>query len=141
QATGVTTNIVGSGLSTVNVGNAGSTQGIDHTLSIENQTFTYITVDDTADTTARTVTFSTLGTNTSDSEGNTDSWGRISGLSPGNIYYEYRDTPNVRIMGGSGGNTFAVQSTVTPIILNPGSGNSTVNVSNAGSVQGIAGAV
>ena len=59
-ATGVTTNISDGGYDVVNVGNGGSVQGILGTLNLQNPlSFNTINVNDSADTTARTVTLST----------------------------------------------------------------------------------
>jgi hypothetical protein len=86
-ATGATTNLVGTSSTltdtTVNVGDAGDLQNIQGTLNIENPVWlNQITVDDSADTGARTVTLDTT-TSATDSQGNTDVYGRISGLAPG----------------------------------------------------------
>ena len=61
-ASAVTTNLSsGGGSDVVNVGNAGSVQGILSTLNIKNPPwFTALNVDDSADATARTVTLSTF---------------------------------------------------------------------------------
>ncbi len=137
-ATGTTTNLIGSFGTTVNVGNAGSVQGILDTLNIENPpSVTRINVDDSADSTARTVTLSTIGANSADSEGNTDPWGRINGLAPANINYEYFDTSSVTINTGNvAGNVVDVLATgaITNVI---GINLTTISVGNAGSVQGI----
>jgi hypothetical protein len=132
QSTSATTNLILSGGNTVNVGNAGSVQGILGALNIENPpSFNTIVVDDSADTTARTVTLSTLGTNGSDSEGNADPWGQIIGLAPAHINYEYGDTSSLTVNGGTGSNTFNVQATGVFTTLNAGSANDTVNVGNS----------
>ncbi len=140
HATGVETNLISHGLATVNVGNGGSVAGIQGTLNIENPPLhTVVNVDDSADTTAGTVTLSTLGTNPADSEGNSDTWGQISGLAPANINYEYADTSSLTIQTGSvGGNIVDVLGTgaTTNLVSN---GAATVNVGNNGSVQGITG--
>jgi hypothetical protein len=145
-----TTNLVGHGSTTVTVGNAGSVQGIAGTLNIENPpSFTTITLDDSADATGRTVTLSTLGTNPNDSEHNTDSWGRVTGLAPGVINYEYGDTRSLTINGGSGGNSFVVSAThAVSVTLNGGSGTNTltgpnvsttwiINAANAGTLSNV----
>ncbi len=136
------TGVIFSGGATVKVGNAGSVQGILGALNIENPPdFNFIVVDDSADPTARTVTLSTLGTNGSDSDGNSDAWGQIIGLAPAHINYEYGDTTSLTVNGGTGGNIFAVQATAPlfgpgnrTITLNTGSGNDTVNVGNSSNV-------
>jgi hypothetical protein len=91
------------------VGNAGSLQGILGTVNIEGPpTLVDITVDDSADTTARTATLSVLGANPADSQGNSNVWGQISGLTASApINYEYGDTSSVtvKVNPASGVNT------------------------------------
>ncbi|OYV96331.1 MAG: hypothetical protein B7Z73_00915, partial [Planctomycetia bacterium 21-64-5] len=130
---GVTSNWVGASLDTVRVTNAGSVQGINGVLNLENPfRFNFVTVDDSADTTGRTATLSTLGTNPADSESSTDVYGQIVGLAPAHINYEYLDTRVLTIDGGSGGNNFYVQATGAGFTttVNTGSGNDTVDVSS-----------
>jgi hypothetical protein len=157
QATGTTTNVIGNAPfggpdDTVNVGNAGSVQSIFCTVNIENPpSFNDITVDDSADPNNPTVTLSTLGTNPTDSEGDGDIWGQISGLAPANINYEYRDTNSLTVKTGIGLVTVDVLATGPSVTTNlvattvtDGSGptsDTTVNVGNAGSVQAIQGAL
>jgi hypothetical protein len=145
----------------VNVGNAGSVQGVLGTVNIENSPisgFSALTIDDSADATGRTATLSTF-TPPADAI-----WGRVSGLAPGVINYESADLANpITIYGGSGGNTFNIPGIVNTTDLYSGAGtdhvnilatpagsvlnlegqmgNDTVNVGNAGSVQGIFGTV
>ena len=140
RATGVSTALSTSGGGdTVNVGNAGSVQGILGTLSIENPpSHDTISVDDSADTTARTVTLSTF-VNPADSEHNSDPWGSITGLAPAAINYEYRDTSSVSVTTGHGADTVNVRATGVSTALSTSGGGDTVNVGNAGSVQGILG--
>ena len=141
-ATGVTTNLIGNGgRDTVNVGNAGSVQGILGTLSIENPpSFNTINVNDSADTTARTVTLSTF-VNPNDSQHNSDPWGTITGLAPAAINYEYDDTTSVSVTTGHAADTVNVLATGVTTNLIGNGGRDTVNVGNAGSVQGILAAV
>src|SRR5205807_726628 len=88
--------------------------------------------------TPRTVTLSTFSPNASDSQGNADPYGKINGLAPADINYEYFDTTKVTIRGGTGGDTFNVLATGVTTNLVAGA-SSTVNVGNAGGVQGILG--
>lgn len=139
------TNIVGNAVTTINVGNSGGVQGITGTLNIENPpTFNTINIDDSGDNTARTVTLATLGTNSADSEGDSDSWGQITGLAPAAINYEYRDTSSLTVKTGSGGDTINVNATVvrTSIVGHSAGGgpDDTINVGN-GTVQNIVGAL
>jgi hypothetical protein len=146
-AVGATTNLVstGSGLTTVNVGNAGSVQGIRGALNIEHpgpSGGNAINLNDSADTASRTVTLSSLGSYSADSDHNSDPWGQVSGLAPAAISYEYADTSSLTIQtnGGSSGNTINVLATgATTNLVSTGTGLTTVNVGNAGSVQSILG--
>ena len=93
------------GHDTVNVGNAGSVQGILGTLSIQNPpSFDTINVNDSADTAARTVTLSTFASGGAN-------WGSITGLAPAAINYKYADTSGVNITTGSGNDTVNVLAT------------------------------
>jgi hypothetical protein len=136
-STSTTTNLALAGFTSVRVGNAGSVQGISGSLNIENPTSlsNTIVVDDSADTTARTVTLSTLGTNPADSQANTDPWGQIIGLAPAHINYEYADNPSLTIKGGSGGNTFNILAVASPTTIN-GTGNNTFDVGSDGTFAG-----
>ena len=104
----VTTNWVGgsNGLAndTVNLGNSNSVQGLIGPINLENPpSLNAIVVNDQADTTARVVTLSSFAPNPEDSEGNGDVYGKISGLAPADINYEYEDTGSLVINGGTGG--------------------------------------
>ena len=140
-ATGVPTSLsTGFGHDTVNVGNAGSVQGILGALTIQNpESFTTLNVNDSADTAARTVT---LGTFVSGGA----SWGSITGLAPAAINYKYADTSSINITTGTGNDTVNVLATGNNVLpgglatsLSSGGGHDTINVGNAGSVQGILG--
>jgi len=125
----------------INVGNSGSVQGIQGTLNLESPGgANAIVLDDSNDTTARTATLSTLGTNPSDSESNSDPYGQVTGLAPAAINYEYADTSALTLHGGVGGGTVNVQATAAGVTTSfVGHGISTINVGNSGSVQGILG--
>ena len=123
---------------TVNVGLAGSTQAILSPVNISNPpSLNSIVVDDSADSTARTVTVTSASAST----------GKISGLAPADITYEYFDTSDLTINGGSGGNTITVNETaLAPFTttLNSGTGGDAVNVQATGdssswSIKGQAG--
>jgi hypothetical protein len=135
QGTGVTTGVYsGGGADTVNVGNAGSVQGILGDLLIETLAdHTTLNVDDSADTTARTVTLSSF------TPQHDTAWGKIAGLAPATINYEYFNISSVHIITGSAADTVNVQATGVTTYLDSGGGADTVNVGNAGSVQGILG--
>src|SRR5207248_1228779 len=88
----------GAGTNTINVGNAGSVQGIEGTLNLEEPpSFNAIVVDNSADTTGRVVTFSSFSPNPADSESNADVWGKINKLAPADINYEFSDTAALTI--------------------------------------------
>ena len=93
------------GHDTVNVGNAGSVQGILGTLSIQNpHSADTININDSADTTARTVTLSTFVSGGAN-------WGAITGLAPAAINYKYAGTSSVNITTGSAADTVNVLAT------------------------------
>jgi hypothetical protein len=140
QQIGVMTNLVNNGPNTiVNVGSAGSVQGITRTLNIENPPwYNTINIDDSLDPYTRTATLATVGSNPNDSEGDSDVWGQVYGLMPGAINFEYRDTTSIAVQTGTpAGNVVNVQQTgVTTNIVAHGP-NTAVNVGSAGSVAGI----
>ena len=125
-------NETGAGSDTVNVGSGGSVQGILAPVTLQNPpNWNTINVNDSADTTARTVTLSTY------SSGGAN-WGSITGLAPAAINFKYVDTSSVNITTGSAADTVNVLATgVTTNIT--GEGPDVVNVGNGGSVQGILG--
>jgi uncharacterized repeat protein (TIGR01451 family) len=148
QATGFgsTTNVVGSlagstgpgGNDTVTITSGGSVQNILGTVNVESPGGAdTITVDDSADTTAQTVSLDSVAPNSSDSEGNSDEYGTISGLAPGQINYEAPDTHSLTIDGGSGANTYDVFFTnpSEPTTVNAGTGNDTFNVDFLGATS------
>jgi hypothetical protein len=139
QGTGVTTNIVSHWNDAVNVGNAGSLAGIAGTLNIENPpSQTDLTIDDSADTTARTVTLSDIGPNPSDFEHGTNDWGQVSGLAPAPINYEYSNLYNVALSLGNAANTVNILAEenfgTTTLTAHAATA---VNVGNAGNAQGL----
>src|SRR5262249_4569573 len=109
--------------------------------------------DDAADTTARTVVISDLGTQpSSDTDQDGDHYGNIHGLAPADINYEYFDTNSVTIYGGQdpsgAGDSFDVQATGDLSQSSEGgyatvnivaSGSTTVNVGDTGNTQNITG--
>ncbi|MGO8902553.1 MAG: C2 family cysteine protease [Isosphaeraceae bacterium] len=126
-------NVNGQGLDTVNVGNAGSAQGILGALSIQNPpSYTTINVNDGSDATARTVTLSTF------TSGGYN-WGSITGLAPAAINYKYGDTTSVSVTTGTAADTINVLATGVPTSVSTGGGSDVVNVGNAGSARGILG--
>ena len=135
-ATGVPTNLSTSGgQDTIDVSLDGSVQGIRGTLTIQNPpSLDTIIVSDALDTVARTATLSTFvsgGANL----------GSITGLAPAAIDFKYADTASVSITTGSGNDTVNVHATGVTTNLSSFGGHDTVNVGNAGSLQGILGAL
>jgi hypothetical protein len=134
--TGITTTIsTSNGKDAVTIGSG--TRGVKDIkgiVNIENpNNFSVITVDDAADTTGRTVTLDTF-TPSGDSD-----FGKISGLAPADINYEYADTFSVAIKNGSGLDTTNVLRSQKAVSIDGGGNHDVVNVGNAGSVQDIQG--
>jgi hypothetical protein len=112
-ATGVTTNLIGNGLTWVNVGNAHSVQGIQGTLNIENpQGSSVISVDDSADTAAHAAVLSPFTR-----AGDSDAWGSLSGLAAA-INYEYSDTSSLAIRVGANTSTNVQNTNLVPTTIN-----------------------
>jgi hypothetical protein len=114
---------------TVNIGNAGSAQGIVGTLSVSDPpSYVALNVDDSADAAGRNVTLTNAA---------------LSGLSPGPIQFRQSDISTLNIRTGRGTDTLNVQSTpsnnrgVTTTFL--GRATTNVTVGNAGNAQGILG--
>jgi hypothetical protein len=113
------------GADVVNVGRGNSVQGIRGQLMVMNLgNWSTLNIDDSADTTPRTVTMSVTG-----------SYGKMTGLAPASILYRKQDLRALNVWGGSGNNTFDImdtaQSTIpggSPTTLNAGSGFDSVNV-------------
>ncbi len=135
-ATGVPTSLSSNlGGDTVNVGNAGSVQGILGALTIQNPpSFDTINIDDSEDGVARNVTLSTFVSGGAN-------FGSITGLAPAAIKYKYADTSGVNLTTGFADDTVNVRATGVVTNLSTLGGNDTVNVGNAGSAQGILGAL
>jgi hypothetical protein len=117
--TSVPTAIHSQGNDTVVVSNNGSVQGIQANLSIDNAGgSTAVTVDDSADMTARTATLTASA---------------LTGLAPAAIGYG-PGVSSLTVNGGSGGNSFAVQGTAAlsgGTTLNAGAGGDTISVGSA----------
>jgi hypothetical protein len=116
-----------SGSDVVNIGSAGSTTFIEGVVAIDNAgSFTHITIDDSADFTARVVTLADSG---------------ISGLTPAAINWSAADTSAVSLIMGTAADTVNVLSTKQSVTIQGTNGHDTVNVGNGGSVQSIMGPV
>jgi hypothetical protein len=116
-ATPVTVNSHG-GHDTVNIGTDGGAQFVKGDVTIKNSpSFSTINIDDSADAVARAPSISN---------------GSIFGLAPGAIFWATSDISAINIIGGSGGNSYFVQSGPTSFseVLNTGSGNDTVAFEN-----------
>jgi hypothetical protein len=104
----------------VAISNAGSVQGLHGPVSVDNIfSFTNLVIDDSNDTTARTVSLS--------SDGTTDT---ISGLAPSDITAKATDLAHFTLDGGNGGNTLTLADFDTPgdVTLNTGTGADTTSV-------------
>ncbi len=109
-----------SGADTVTISNAGSVQGILGAVSVSNPpNFTTLIVDDSADVIGRNATLSS---------------GSLTGLAPAAINYVSNDIASLTISGGSGGNTFNVNSTASfhTTTINGGGGNDIFNITDSG---------
>jgi hypothetical protein len=121
-------NIIGAGQTydVVNVGNAGSVQGVRGAVTITGwPNDTQLNVDDSADPVARNATISASA---------------ITGLAPAAITYQGDALAGLQVLGGSGGNTFpVVSSPPAGIGLDAGGGANTLVGSNAGNLWALAG--
>ena len=134
--TGTPVYLYGDGTETINVGSGGSVQSIFAALTVEDApSFLTLNVDDSADSTSRTLT---LGAYTP--AGDTP-FGSLAGLAPAQINYEFADTLFLNLATGTGSaNVVNVQNTGTVTTINGGAGTRTVNVGNPSQgVQGILG--
>lgn len=137
RTTGVINTNTGGGTDLVNLGENGSMAGILGSMTLSNAagSQTLVNLFDQNRTGARTVT---LDNYTTDAE-----YARITGLTGATIYTRCVDTSLVQIFNGSGAVTTNVLSTCAGLGMNVtgnGAGH-VVNLGNAGSVQGIRGAV
>jgi hypothetical protein len=88
------------GSDVLNLGNAGSVQGLLGAVTVTDPlSGAIVNVDDSADATGQTVT---LGTFTPPGD---SAYGQITGLAPAAISYRLSDTSQVNLAGGVGGNT------------------------------------
>lgn len=126
-----TVNVEGnSGGDVVNVGNAGSVQSIGGLLNINNSgSFSVINLDDSADATARTATYTSAG---------------ITGLAPAAIGWASTDTSNISVKLGTAADTLNLQSVYNAIgslTIDGTNGLDTINIGDASGVQNILTAV
>jgi hypothetical protein len=111
RATGVAIGLGCYGSENINVGDTGSVQAINGPLTISaDPSLATINVDDSADVTARTVTLDTVTYNGYD-------YGRITGLAPAAIAYDYVATNTVTVQTGGGGGMVTVLATGVPVKL------------------------
>jgi hypothetical protein len=111
-STSVPTKVIGHASSTVNVGFAGKTLGIQADLTITDppaNALATVNVDDSADPNFRTPTLDTVT--------NIFEYGRVHGLSQGDILYRYVDTSSATIQTGTGGASVAIKATGKPVNL------------------------
>jgi hypothetical protein len=127
---GVPVSIQGTnGLDQVNIGNAGSVQGIAGALTIANTlSFTNLLINDSADTTARTAAYTSTG---------------VTGVAPAAINWVATDISGVMLTMGTGADTVNVLSSApfSALTIRGTDGADQVNVGNTGSVQSIQGTV
>src|SRR5262249_40771829 len=112
-----TTTGSGGGNDVVNIGNAGSVQGITGAVTISNTVSRdHVNIDDSTDTGGRTFTISSGG---------------VTGLAPAAINLPASSVSTLLVNGGSGGNTINVETTAagTTTTVNGGTGGSTFNLS------------
>jgi hypothetical protein len=125
-ASGATINVIGHGANAVNVGNAGSARGIGFPVIVSNANgLSAVTIDDSTDPTAQTVTLDTF------SPFPNIVYGRVTGLASAPVLFRQGQTLSpVTLNGGTGGNTFYVLQTIqaTTTVVNAGSGTNTINV-------------
>jgi acrosin len=119
----------------VEVGDAGSTQGIRSSLFVRNVRAgkTGLIVDDSADTTSRTVQLSYLDLFPG------VSLGRLTGLSPATISFPGRGIASIQLHTGDGANTVNVLKTKVLTELEQNGGTESINVGFGGRVQGLLG--
>jgi hypothetical protein len=118
----VVTNLsTSNGHDTVNVGNAGSVQGINENLTIRNpHGLDTLNVDDSADATGELWGLSTNGSDL----------GAISGPNEGFIKYSLANTSSVNVTTGSGNDTVEVSATGVPTNLSTSGGQDMIEVGN-----------
>ncbi len=121
---------------TVNVGSAGSVQAIQGEITIYNPGgHSNITVDDRNDALSKAPALST--------DPGDASYGQITGLAPGAIYYHYADTASLVVFTGTNTatvNVLATGANVNDLGADDPQG-TTMNLGNAGSVQQILGSM
>ena len=114
------------GSDVVNIGAAGSTRGVAAVAIDNSAAYTHITLDDSADTTGRSVTLS-------DSS--------ITGIAQASINWVAGDISAIDLLMGTGNDTLNVLSSKAPVTIQGTAGHDTVTLGNGGGVQGIAGPV
>jgi hypothetical protein len=109
---------IGLGVDTINVGEAGSLQGIQATLGVTEAgtgSSTQLNLDDSADTVTHSSVFV--------------AGGQIANLAPALIAYNALNSSSaVTVSGGGGNNTYLVESPQVATTLNTGTGSNHVNV-------------
>jgi len=117
------------GADSITIGNNGDMSTVGGTLRVRDHAGTSsLTIDDPADKTSRNVNLQVSNESTQSAED-------VSGLSQAIINFAVPQVSSVRIDGGSGGNTFAVQNTNNvpeTITLNTGTADDSANVDATG---------
>jgi len=121
-AASVATTVFGNDAVNLNIGNAGSVQGILGSVASTNPpNFTTVTVDDSADPTARTSIYTSSGGNDT-----------LTGLAPATLSWVDGDTNTVTVEGGTGGNTDTIAGVGVGLTFDTGTGQNTVVVQKNG---------
>lgn len=114
----------------VNIGDNHSVQQVLGPVALKNTGGTlYITLDDAADVTSRNTVLDTFTP-----AGSSDVWGRVSGLTPGLITYDYPETRDLTLDSGKGLTTVQVTAAANLSLI--GNGKLAVTIGSNGSVQG-----
>lgn len=112
------------GADTVNIGNpTNGVQGIASPVWVYNPpSFTTLNIDDSADVTGRTATYTS-----------TD----VTGLAPGSITWTASDISSITLTNGSGADTVNILSTAKPLTVDGTNGFDTVTIGDVNGVQDI----
>jgi hypothetical protein len=123
-----TTNVTGSGLDTILVGDHNGMQDIEGDLNFENEIgLNRITFDDSENIFPRNAVMDTFTP-----PGENDVYGRIAHLAPANVTYELKDTAlPVTTYLGSGGNIVNISALGAPGMDLASGNNDSINVGNA----------
>jgi hypothetical protein len=137
-ATGVTTTLnLGTSSARIDVGNAGNMQNITGILNVFRSPFlgasvSSLTLDDSADSNARTVTISHHAATKI-----LLAYETVSGIAPADVTFIDGAIASLSIKTGTGNDAVRVLDTQIPTFLDSGGGQDTVRIGRRGSAQGI----